>query len=34
LRFEPVSLEDAHRLWLAREYAIGLLREGLVGKIR
>ena len=34
VRFEPVSLENAHRLWLAREYAIGLLREGLVGKIR
>ena len=34
VRFEPVSLEDAHQLWLAREYAIGLLREGLVGKIR
>jgi antagonist of KipI len=34
VRFEPVSLGDAHQLWLAREYAIGLLREGLVGKIR
>ncbi len=34
VKFAPVSLEDAHQLWLAREYAIGLLREGLVGKIR
>lgn len=33
VRFNPVSLEDAHRLWRAREHAIGLLREGLAEKI-
>ena len=33
VRFKPVSLEDAHQLWWAREHAIGLLREGLAAKI-
>ena len=33
VRFEPVSIEDAHQLWWAREHTIGLLREGLAEKI-
>lgn len=34
VRFKPVSLEDAHQLWWAREQTIGRLREGLAEKIR
>lgn len=34
VRFKPVSIEDAHQLWWAREHMIGLLREGLAEKIR
>jgi len=34
LRFERVSIGDAHQLWLAREHSLALLREGLAGKIR
>jgi len=34
LRFRRVSIGDAHRLWLAREHSLALLREGLAGKIR
>lgn len=34
LGFERISIGDAHQLWLAREYSLALLREGLAGKIR
>ncbi len=32
VRFQTVSLDEAHQLVLAREYALALLREGLAGK--
>ncbi|HSY53358.1 MAG TPA: biotin-dependent carboxyltransferase family protein [Opitutaceae bacterium] len=31
--FQEVALEEAHRLWLAREHALAILREGLAGKL-
>lgn len=34
VRFQEVTLGDAHQLWLAREYALGMLREGLSQKFR
>jgi antagonist of KipI len=34
VRFTAVGLEEAHRLWLAQEKALGLLHEGLRGKLR
>ena len=34
VRFRVVALGDAHRLWLAREYALAMLREGLTQKFR
>ena len=30
--FQEVALGDAHQLWLAREYALAILREGLAQK--
>lgn len=32
VRFQEVSLEEAHRLWLARERELGILAEGLAQK--
>ena len=32
VRFQEVTLGDAHQLWLAREYALAMLREGLAQK--
>lgn len=32
VRFSEVSLAEAHRVWLAREHAIAILREGLAQK--
>jgi antagonist of KipI len=32
VRFQEVTLDDAHQLWLAREYALAMLREGLSRK--
>jgi antagonist of KipI len=34
VRFTEVSLAEAHRLWLARERTLGVLREGLAQKFR
>ena len=34
MRFKEVSLADAHRLWLARERTLAILREGLAQKFR
>ncbi|HWA10935.1 MAG TPA: biotin-dependent carboxyltransferase family protein [Opitutaceae bacterium] len=34
VRFREVTLAEAHRLWLARERDIGILREGLAQKFR
>jgi len=34
VRFKEVSLAEAHRLWLARERTLGVLREGLAQKFR
>jgi len=34
VRFRRVTLETAHRLLNAREHAVALLREGLLGKLR
>ena len=34
VRFRRVTLETAHRLLNAREHALALLREGLLGKLR
>lgn len=34
LRFAEVSLDEAHRLMLAREHALAILREGLAQKFR
>lgn len=34
VRFQEVTLGDAHQLWLAREYALAMLREGLSQKFR
>lgn len=34
VRFQPVPLEEAHQLWLAREYSLAMLREGLDQKFR
>jgi antagonist of KipI len=34
VRFHVVALGDAHQLWLAREYALAMLREGLAQKFR
>jgi antagonist of KipI len=34
LHFEVVDLEEAHRLLVAREHAIAMLREGLAAKVR
>lgn len=34
VRFASVSLDEAHRLLSAREHAMAMLREGLVGKLR
>jgi KipI family sensor histidine kinase inhibitor len=32
VRFHAVAIGDAHQLWLAREYALAMLREGLAQK--
>ena len=32
VRFQEVSLEEAHRLWLARERDLAILAEGLAQK--
>ena len=34
MRFQVVSLEEAHERWLAREQALAMLRQGLTQKIR
>jgi antagonist of KipI len=34
VRFREVSLAEAHRLWLARERTLAILREGLAQKFR
>jgi antagonist of KipI len=34
VRFASVTLDEAHRLMSAREHAMAMLREGLVGKLR
>jgi antagonist of KipI len=34
VRFHEVTLAEAHRLWLAREREIGILREGLAQKFK
>lgn len=34
VHFSEVTLEEAHRLWHAREHALALLREGLMAKLR
>jgi antagonist of KipI len=34
MRFQVVSLEEAHERWLAREQALAMLRLGLTQKIR
>jgi antagonist of KipI len=33
VRFQEVALDEAHRLWLAREHALAILRAGLAGKL-
>ncbi|MGA3007171.1 MAG: biotin-dependent carboxyltransferase family protein, partial [Opitutaceae bacterium] len=34
VHFADVPLDEARRLWLAREHALAILREGLAGKLR
>ena len=34
VRFQAVPLDEAHQLWLAWEYALAMLREGLAQKFR